>query len=84
VLPDWLPTYWLKVISQPWEGDVTMVLPSTYWQIRKAITNPSKDDLQAAVREVRRVVPGRRTWEALSSRSHRNAKWPRVHCHPVS
>ena len=30
ILPDWLPTYWLKVISQPWEGDVTMVLPSAY------------------------------------------------------
>ena len=39
---------WLKVLSQPWEGDVTMVLPSAYSQIKKAITNPTSADLQEA------------------------------------
>lgn len=43
---------WLKVLSQPWEGDVTMVLPSTYSQIKKAVTNPSKRDLQIACLQV--------------------------------
>lgn len=42
----------LKVLSQPWEGDVTMVLPSTYSQIKKAVTNPSKRDLQIACLQV--------------------------------
>lgn len=48
-----LPSFrWLKVFSQPWEGDVTMVLPSTYMQIKKSITNPSIDDLKLASLQV--------------------------------
>lgn len=43
---------WLKVFSQPWEGDVTMVLPSTFMQIKKSITNPSLPDLQLACLQV--------------------------------
>lgn len=43
----------LKVFSQPWEGDVTMVLPSTYMQIKKSITNPTADELRTACRQVR-------------------------------
>ena len=31
---------WLKVFSQTWEGDVTMVLPSSYMQLKKSVTNP--------------------------------------------
>ena len=53
LLPDWLPTYWLKVVSQPWEGDVTMVLPSMVWQIKKAISNPTQEELREAVKLVR-------------------------------
>ena len=41
----------LKVFSQPWEGDVTMVLPSTYMQIKKSITNPTAEDLRNACRQ---------------------------------
>lgn len=48
---------WLKVLSQPWEGDVTMVLPSTYSQIKKAVTNPSKRDLQIACLQVFLAIP---------------------------
>ena len=33
---------WLKVLSQPWEGDVTMVLPPSLTRLIKSITNPSK------------------------------------------
>ena len=43
----------LKVFSQPWEGDVTMVLPSTYMQIKKSITNPTAEDLRNACRQAR-------------------------------
>lgn len=52
LLPDWLPTYWLKVVSQPWEGDVTMVLPSLVWQIKKAVSNPTQEELREAVKLV--------------------------------
>ena len=55
ILPDFLPKYWLKVVSQPWEGDVTMVLPSLVWQIKKAVSNPTPDELHTAVQVVRPV-----------------------------
>ncbi|KAK9795501.1 hypothetical protein WJX73_009996 [Symbiochloris irregularis] len=58
----WPSARWLKVFSQPWEGDVTMVLPSTYMQIKKSITNPSLEDLKLASLEGERV-----TWEKLSA-----------------
>ena len=35
---------WLKVLSQPWEGDVTMVLPPSLTRLIKSITNPSKGE----------------------------------------
>lgn len=41
VLPDWLPSKWLRVFSQQWEGDVTIVLPHTFLQLYKAVVNPS-------------------------------------------
>jgi hypothetical protein len=47
-----LPGFWLKVISQPWEGDITMVLPSMVWQIKKAISNPSKQELYQSLKQV--------------------------------
>lgn len=52
LLPNWLPGFWLKVISQPWEGDVTMVLPSMVWQVKKAISNPSKEELYQSLKQV--------------------------------
>ena len=52
MLPAWLPVFWLKVISQPWEGDVTMVLPSMVWQIKKAISNPSQEEMYQSCQQV--------------------------------
>ena len=49
----WPVFKWLKVLSQPWEGDVTMVLPSSFMQIKKSITNPSLDDLKEACLQAR-------------------------------
>ncbi|KAL4443986.1 hypothetical protein ABPG75_011723 [Micractinium tetrahymenae] len=51
VLPGWVPSKWLKVFSQQWEGDVTIVLPHTFLQLYKALVNPSNADLLAAVRQ---------------------------------
>ena len=44
---------WLKVFSQTWEGDVTMVLPSSFMQLKKSVTNPTNQDLLDACKEVR-------------------------------
>lgn len=63
LLPSWLPGgYWLKVLSQPWEGDVTMVLPSMVWQIKKAISNPTKEELHESLKQGEKV-----TWTKLSA-----------------
>lgn len=43
---------WLKVFSQTWEGDVTMVLPSSFMQLKKSVTNPSNQDLLDACKQV--------------------------------
>ena len=48
----WPSLHFLKVFSQPWEGDVTMVLPSSYMQIKKSITNPTSEDLVEACQQV--------------------------------
>ena len=48
----WPSLRWMKVLSQCWEGDVTMVLPSSYMQIKKSVTNPTKQDLQDACLQV--------------------------------
>ena len=49
----WPSLQWLKCFSQPWEGDVTIVLPSSFMQIKKSITNPTSDDLLEASQQVR-------------------------------
>ncbi|CAL5228372.1 g11492 [Coccomyxa viridis] len=51
---------WLKVFSQTWEGDVTMVLPSSFMQLKKSVTNPSNQDLLDACKQGERV-----TWAKL-------------------
>ena len=53
----WPSLHFLKVFSQPWEGDVTMVLPSSYMQIKKSITNPTSDDLIEACQQVPPCLP---------------------------
>ena len=59
---------WLKVFSQTWEGDVTMVLPSSYMQLKKSITNPTHADLLQACKQVRKAsVWGAGVLGALSS-----------------
>ena len=34
-----------SLFGQQWEGDVTVVMPFTYKQLSKVVTNPSRDDL---------------------------------------
>lgn len=53
---------WLKVFAQPWEGDITMVLPPTFYSLNKAVTNPSSQDLGDSIRQGERA-----TWKKLSA-----------------
>lgn len=49
-LPSWMPTKWMRLFTQPWEGDVTIVMPWSLYarNISKAIHNPSQEDLVEA------------------------------------
>ncbi|KAI8105434.1 hypothetical protein M9434_000020 [Picochlorum sp. BPE23] len=52
----------LKLLSQPWEGDVTMVLPVTTLSTLKSVINLSKDDVMLAKWEGQRA-----TWRKLAA-----------------
>ena len=43
---------WLKVWAQPWEGDITMVMPASMWMLYKAIINPTRADLEQVILQV--------------------------------
>lgn len=63
-LPSWIPTKWMRLFTQPWEGDVTILMPWTLYMnnIGKAIHNPSQQDLVIADREGHRAA-----WEHMSA-----------------
>jgi hypothetical protein len=52
-LPTWVPTKWMRLFTQPWEGDVTIVLPWRLYakSISKVIHNPDQFELVNADRE---------------------------------
>lgn len=50
----------LKLLSQPWEGDITMVLPVTTFSTLKAVINLSRNDVLLALAEGQRA-----TWAKL-------------------
>lgn len=52
----------LKLLSQPWEGDITMFMPVNSLSALKAVVNLSKEDLVRAVNEGQRS-----TWSKLPS-----------------
>jgi hypothetical protein len=41
---------------QPWEGDITLVLPSHLWNLGKSIVNPTTTDILNATRQVRQAA----------------------------
>nr|CAD1829603.1 unnamed protein product [Ananas comosus var. bracteatus] len=51
-----------KLFAQDWEGDITMVMPTTLSQYSKIIQNQSYSELQNAANQGRRS-----TWEKLSA-----------------
>jgi hypothetical protein len=51
-----------KLLAQDWEGDVTIVMPATFAQFAKLISNPTSTDLRKAVMQGRRA-----TWAKLSA-----------------
>jgi TAG lipase/steryl ester hydrolase/phospholipase A2/LPA acyltransferase len=60
ILPKFIPTRWLKFFTQRWEGDVTIVLPITFFDPRKIITNPDVKEILSSVK-----VGEGKTWENL-------------------
>ena len=52
----------LKLLSQPWEGDVTMVLPASSISTLKAVVNLSREDLLRSLAEGQRAA-----WAELSA-----------------
>jgi TAG lipase/steryl ester hydrolase/phospholipase A2/LPA acyltransferase len=62
ILPDWFPTKWLTLFTQPWEGDITMVLPSHLWNLGKTMVNPTTHDILAATKSGELAI-----WEKLSA-----------------
>lgn len=51
LIPRWAPNGWLKRLSQPWEGDVTIVLPNILFHLHKTIVPATQQDLQQVVRQ---------------------------------
>jgi hypothetical protein len=43
----------LRFVVQPWEGDITLVLPSHMWNVGKSIVNPTNTEIINATRQVR-------------------------------
>jgi len=62
LLPAWFPSKVLTLVSQTWEGDVTVVLPYEYCQVGKAIINPTPASLLEAIHAGERC-----TWEKLAA-----------------
>jgi len=62
LLPDWFPSKLLTLVSQTWEGDITVTLPYEYCQVGKAIINPTREGLYEAV-----LAGQRRTWAKLAA-----------------
>jgi TAG lipase / steryl ester hydrolase / phospholipase A2 / LPA acyltransferase len=60
VLPKWVPQQLLKMYSQVWEGDVTVVLPLTFFNPYRIITNPSLQDILSLVK-----MGEKKMWEHL-------------------
>jgi len=63
LLPNWIgASRLLKLLNQPWEGDVTMVLPASSLSLGKALINLTKADFLRALEEGKR-----RAWAKQSS-----------------
>ena len=55
LLPDWIPSRWLTLFTQPWEGDVTMTLPMDVWTRVHPGVNPTPLELQRLIKVVREM-----------------------------
>jgi hypothetical protein len=62
LLPTCFPSKVLTLVSQTWEGDITVVLPYEYCQVGKAIINPTQESLLEAIHSGERC-----TWEKLAA-----------------
>jgi hypothetical protein len=86
-MPDWFPTKWASLFTQPWEGDITLVLPAHLWNLGKSIANPTTNEILSATRQVcvlvcvRALVPGCSCVIASAATTRRNLL-TRGHCRP--
>jgi TAG lipase/steryl ester hydrolase/phospholipase A2/LPA acyltransferase len=60
LLPRWIPSRWLNLFTQNWEGDVTIVSPVTFVNPGKMLTNPSVKDIINYVK-----IGEKKTWENI-------------------
>ncbi len=60
-VPEWAAK-WLRLLTQPWEGDITMVLPTALWQLGKTVVNPTTEDLAKATKSGEQAI-----WEKLGA-----------------
>lgn len=84
-LPRWVPTKWMSLFTQAWEGDVTIVMPWHLYSktIGRAMYNPTSAELQEADN-----MGTRAAWERMSAiqvraRMRGGGARARVCCHPV-
>jgi TAG lipase / steryl ester hydrolase / phospholipase A2 / LPA acyltransferase len=71
-LPAWIPTKWMSLFTQAWEGDVTILLPWKLYakNISKAMYNPTAHDLIEADN-----LGTRAAWERMSAIQVRGVSW---------
>ena len=62
--PPWLPTKWMSLFTQAWEGDVTIVMPWSLYRrsIGRAMYNPTPQELVEADELGRRAA-----WQRMSA-----------------
>ena len=60
ILPKCIPKKWIKLFTQTWEGDVTMILPMTSFDPSKLISNPKLEEILDSVK-----IGEKKTWENL-------------------
>lgn len=68
-----LPARWAKVtrvMTQAWEGDVTVVIPYSWWSITKLITDMDREEMAFACDTGERL-----TWEKMPAVQVRVGVW---------
>eukprot|EP00798_Chlamydomonas_sp_ICE-L_P016949 gene16949-23224_t len=49
LLPNWFPSKWIMLFTQPWEGDITLTLPSSLLGLSRTFFNPNEESFLHSV-----------------------------------